>query len=304
MLSNWFNSESRQTVPQVFESHYRAHARLKPLSERRYRCELSRWERFCGAVAIRNLVPETFAAFRNAGLAAGLKPESIESTIKVVKAIVRFCRDRGWISALPIWGKPLPGDFPEPNPATLAEIEAVYLQARHATLMGRGGVSPHAAMQAWLAIGLWTGLRLSDLSQRLSWSHVRWDQGCIRFKASKTSRPHVFPISTPVERHLKLLEPNGHESLFGVRTVYRIDVELGRLCEAAGVRRLTAQNIRQASVTQWDALGVGPLVHGCGLPKVMNHYLGVLQRLNQVADRFPWPAAMLRTDDRQMRLFG
>lgn len=276
-----WNSKARQSVAEAYLDHYEAHARLRPGSVRRYRSELTR----------------------------GLKPDTIESTVKIVKAVLRYCRDRGWINRLPVWGKPLPSEPPEPDPAKLEELAALYSVRQHAKLFGSGLRSPADGFSAWLSLGLWTGLRLMDLSWNLERRHVLWDRGCVRFRASKTSKVHLFPISGPVEFHLRLAEQGAGDRLFGIRNGQQVERELTRLCEIAGIRRLTPQNIRQASVTEWDALGVGHLIHGCGLrdgekvPRVMRHYLGVLRRLEAVADQFPWPDAMRRVGDRQLTLF-
>lgn len=305
----FWNSKSRLSVVSVYHDSYEAHARLRPGSVKRYRCELNRWQRHVGDLAISSIETEHFELFRSACLRAGLKPDTIESTVKIVKAVLRYCRDRGWINRLPVFGKPLPSDPPEPEPVTTAEFNALMRAANHSTLFGSGLRSPAVGFQSWLAIGYWTGLRLMDLSCNLAPKHLRWADGCIKFRASKTGARHVFPITPIVEYHLRRAETGATpDSLFGVRAGHLVDRELARLCLRAGIRKITAKHIRQASVTEWDRLGCGHLVHGCGLshgekvPRVMRHYLGVLRRLNAVADRFEWPEEMLPPAGEQLTL--
>lgn len=285
----------------LFESRYKVDARLRPASIRRYRSELNRLDRLLGPVPIPDFRVNHFDNFRNAALEAGLQPETIESSIKVAKAILRYARDRGIIKAIPLFGKPLRITAPEPEPATHDEIEALWSVFKLANYPGRGRLSPCDWWKAWSTIDFFTALRIED-SMRLAKEHVRSDH--IRFQASKTSAVHLFPLVSPVSDWTEELFKSDSPLLFGRHRQNGLRDEMARLCELAAIRRLTPKCFRQAGITAWVKADetAGKLVHGCGLPGVLHHYIGVVDVLRSALDRFVWPACMLHPG-RSRRLF-
>lgn len=281
------------TLTDLFERHYIAYSRIKTGTIIRYRSELRRWDRIVGPVPIHRLRTEHFIVFRDECSRRGLSNSSTEGSIKIVKSLLRYAKDRGWIKSLPIFGKPLPIEEPEPEPATLDELSRLYEAATACGYPGKGLVSPTAWMRAFLVLEYWTGIRGQNLCWDFGWRHVREDS--IRFRQSKTGKRHTFPLHPIVTAHLRLVYGMDERRVFAVRSLQRVNTELSRLCEAAGVRRMTTNNIREACFTQWTIAGetAGKLVHGCGLPRVLRrHYLGRLQVLEEAMPRFRWPEVM------------
>ncbi len=299
----WRTAQAKLCVESLFRDHYADYARLAHSSVRRYRCELRRWTRLMGTVRILDLQTEHFIKFRDRCLEIGLQPETIEGTIKVIKAILRYAKDRGWIVGLPVFGKPLKMPHPEPDPATAEEINTLWNVLKYAEFPARGRLSPCNWWECWLTLDWFTALRLED-SMRLAREHLRPMENAIRFQASKTSLVHWFPVCHPVNYRLDQLTATEQPLLLGRHSQHRLRAELERLCAAAGIRRLTPRSFRQSGVTAWKIAGrtAGDLIHGTGLPKVLESYVGVLEILREALPRLKWPEEMLDTG-RQRRLF-
>lgn len=58
------------------------------------------------------------------------------------------------------------------------------------------------ALHPFFVVALTTGLRLGDLC-RLSWSHIRWNEGWIQMEMEKTKREVVVPIAAVCEEALR-----------------------------------------------------------------------------------------------------
>lgn len=288
--------ESRMTLLELLPI-YIERVQLGDASLRRYRCELRRWEKVVGIVPIEAITIATFDLFRQRCQQDGLRNGTIESTVKIAKAVLKFCRDRGWLSKLPYFGKPLPVASPSPEPITVAELDAMYRACEVATMNGRGSLSPREWWQAWLVIGYWTGLRVTDLTTHLDWKHILADR--IQFQASKTGSQHIYPLCEPVLRALDTMRKAPVDgAIFGGKFFWHERHQLKLICKAAGVRQtIGPKNLRQASVTSWLTADhtAGTLIHGCGLPGVLHHYVGVLRTLSEAAPKFPWPQSMLET---------
>lgn len=286
---------SQITLRTILEQHYESYSRIKLATFRRYRCELGRWERVIGDLPARAIETEHFARFRDACEEQGLSNSSTEGSIKVVKILLRYAKDRGWIDALPIFGKALPIEEPEVEPATLKELSLLFEGADVAERIGKGIVPPRDAFRAFLILEYWTGIRGQNLVADLGWEHVRPD--CIRFQQSKTSKRHIFPLHPIVTHALSLSHGMDDTHVLGLSSLQAVNNQLKRVCEHVGVRKMTSNHIREACFTQWTIADetAGKIVHGCGLPKVMQrHYLGRLQLLQAAGDQFAWPSAMLQ----------
>ena len=274
---------------EILDEHYIPYSRIGTRTVARYRCELGRWEKLVGDLPIERIAESHFLRFRQQCQLCGLANSSTEGSVKVVKLLLKFARDRGWITRLPIFGRPLPIEEPEPEPATLDELGRLYTAAESAVFPGRGTISPCDWMRAFVVLEYWTGLRGQDLIWQFEWRHIRED--CIKFRASKTGKRHVFPLHPTVMRHLSLVHGSHETRVLGVRSLNRVNDQLARMSAAAGIRKLTTTHIREACFTQWTLADEtsGKLIHGCGIPRVLRrHYLGRLQILQASAERVRW----------------
>ncbi|MCA9111509.1 MAG: hypothetical protein KDA52_16270, partial [Planctomycetaceae bacterium] len=289
-MFSWIGPKAaRMTVYEVLLQHYIQFTNVRPQTAKRYKCEVRRWERLAGSPKLFEINADHFLRFREAALAEDLKPSSLEGSLKIVKAVLRFAKDSGWIDSLPRWGKPLTIETPPADPATLDEIEALYRIADNAFRPARGSVSPADWWRAFLCLELWTGLRVSDAIMRFSWENVEADK--IMFRASKTGRMHIFPRCPIVDAHLKLVadwDPDLVVGNPGPRMVTTVRDEMKWLCGQAGIRELTPKALREACVTNWLIAGesAGRIIHGTGLTIAERHYAGRLQILTEASQRF------------------
>lgn len=214
------------------------------------------------------LSSEGLAAFRVAALAAGLAPDTIEKTVTDVITVAKH--DGKTLEP----GRRLRRPAPEPKPATLSTIEAIWQHAPH-------------WFRRWLVLTYWTGARCED-SIRLFRTVTSLSE-VIRLKADKTGRNHVWPVPKWINDWLPLpsLHPLNGVSLHFTNVIRD---SLTSLCEQAGVDRITPQQIRQRSITEWSRANAtaGAIVHGCGLG-VLSHYLDPLQILESAAPRVRLP---------------
>ncbi len=283
----------RITLRTILEQHYAGYSRVAPQTMRRYRCELGRWERVVGDLPVRRISPEHFTLFRDVCVERGLSHSSTEGSVKVVKLLLRYAKDRGWVNALPVFGKSLRIPEPEVLPATMKELSALYEGAQIAERIGKGIVPPCDAFRAFLVLEYWTGIRGQNLISDLAWEHVTQD--CIRFQQSKTSKRHIFPLHPIVSHHLGMVHGMDERFVLGLRSLQHVNYQLRRVCDHVGIRNLTSNHIREACFTSWMIADetAGKVIHGCGLPTVLQrHYIGRLQLLQSAAERFEWPAAM------------
>lgn len=285
--------ETKLTLLQVLDAHYAVYANLTKGSMRRYRCELNRLQRIVGPVPISGFDIETFTTFRTKCVASGLSNDSTEGSIKIAKAVLRYCKDRGWIGSLPHFGRSLRIAPPDPHPATVEEIEALWESARTAVYPGRGIISPCTWWRCWLTLDWYTGLRIED-SLHLAASHIHADR--IEYVAAKTGTIHRWPMCDPVRRAVSQLMANDLPTLFGRFPQNKLREVMTSMCEHAGIRRLTCKNVRQGCVQNWMKVDptAGAYVHGCGLThQVLGHYTGVLDILNEHLPKLQWPRQMM-----------
>ena len=79
------------------------------------------------------------------------------------------------------------------------------------------------------------------------------------------------------------------------RSPHLVTREVAAICEAAHIRRLTPKCLRQYAVTAWSMADAraGELIHGVGVPRVLNHYLDRLAILRAVAEDVELPPTLL-----------
>ena len=303
----------RLTARDVFHSLYKSWAPdIAPRTERRYRHELTRWEKLTQNPPLADITTRTYQEFRAASSQAGHAAGTTESTLQFVRQLMRCAMAHGAIAVMPDRGRPRRRMAPQPHPPSIAELDAVL---RHCGVARwpKLHVPPKTFWRAVISVGLWTALRREDLFWRLSFQHVVFAENLILFRAHKSKAPHPFPINEVVVRHIRLMQPAFNASptraVFGPsKSPHLIQRELDRICEAARVRRITPQCLRQAGITAWTMADprAGDIIHGSGIPRILSHYMDRLQILRHAAANVTVPAAMTEFDDgkRQGTLFG
>lgn len=286
------------TLTEALELYRRYAPDVRDSTVRKIRYELNRWSRLTNVRQLTGITLDTIAAFRSNAVKAGLSPRTIETNIDTVHLLLETARAMGGVDLPPPpKGRRLKARRPEPKPVTVDEIESlcrVLHKARWPVVKSKS-----QWWHSWMTTALWTGIRLTDITWNLGPEHFREDR--IEFSANKTGRTHIFPRHDRItpDMYFMLNRPG--------RSPKILRRQLTELCDAAGIRRILPKNFRQASVTLWSIASpeAGMIVHGCGLPKVMSHYLGVLNVLTEAAPRFPWPEGLRKppTQFRQLTLF-
>jgi integrase len=208
--------------------------------------------------------------FRQAALTLGLSNATTEKTITDVSTIVKHS------GANPLdFGKRLRLPRKKPRPPAVETIDAVFKAAESKRL------------QRWLALTVWTGLRISD-SVGL-YRLLREPCDVLYWTAHKTGIDHMWPVPHWLKSWMPQVEPLLTYSTEWFGRLIRD--ELAETCERAGVPILTPKHIRQASITAWTQANAvaGRIVHGCGLG-VMDSYVDPLRVLQSAASRVVVPA--------------
>lgn len=271
---------------------------LSPSTVKKIGYEVTRWEKLTLDPPIQVMQKDTFADFRAACLARGLASRSIESNIDTVRLLMRYAA----VSVPPV-GRRLKKPRPKPSPLSTDDLRALFVAADSA-IWPNHACHPRFWWRAFLALGYWTGLRLSDLCWKVSWDHFRIRDRCIMFPAGKTGHVHEYPIPDRLLPHLTRVSSSGIV-LRPPRSLKCFRRELGHITAAAGLqRRVTAKTLRQTSVSEWSKVSrdAGRIVHGCGLGDVRDHYVDAFGILLDAAPRMPWPFPD-EVNGRQLRLF-
>lgn len=287
----------RLTASTVYATLYQQWATdLAPRTERRYRYELERWSRLTGDPPIAEISTGTFQEFRKHSAEKGHAPSTTESTLRVIRTLMRCAMAHGAIRVMPDRGRPRRIASPEPHPPSLDELNR-FLRALHVSRWPRTHVPPATFWRAFVCIDLWTGMRREDAFWKFRWEHVHADR--IEFRAGKTGKLHCWPMTELLQRHLKTMRhafkvPTPTPVFNPGKSGHSLQRELERICDAAEIRRLTVKGFRQASVTLWSAADsrAGEIIHGVGMPRVLNHYLDKLAILKAAADGVKMPDAL------------
>lgn len=272
---------------------------MHPATRRRYRYELGRWARLTGDPPINEIDTQTYQRFRAATIEAGLKPATCESALRVVRSILRMAMAHGLIDRAPDRGRARRISAPQPQPPSPAEVDEFLKAAHYETRWPRLHVRPRVFWYSVVCVGCWTGLRRWDLLWGLQWRHVDLENHVIRYSASKTDHEHAWPLTPLVERHIEAMRPtfgtDPERLVFGPGlSPHLLQQTMERLCLAAEIRRLTFKMFRQYAVSQWTAANeaAGQLLHGCGLPRVLRHYIDPLVVLSKCADAVVMPSEL------------
>jgi integrase len=215
---------------------------------------------------------EHFVAFRRAGLAANLSRVTIE---KVLTDVATVCRSV--TGKLPDSGKRLRRSRPQPKPAPMESIEAVFNAAPE-------------FMQQWLVITTWTGARITDSMklQNLIQDEPFENAEFITFQASKTGKHHVWPIPDWLRPWLRKID---HK--FRPVNACQVRTHRNRLtecCATAGVPIFKPKQLRQRAISQWTRANgaAGAIVHGKSLG-VMDSYVDQAELLKETMPRVIMP---------------
>lgn len=241
-----------------------------------------RFERVTGITEPKKVTPQVIAAFRQR-LTGALSEVTIEKTVTDVLTVVKHCTGAA-VDA----GKRLKRSRPEPQPAPIDSIDAIYDRMP-------------VWIQQWLVIAYWTGLRLHDslglqltLQQSVSRDALRW-------RAGKTGHNHAWPVPSWLVPHLEPAAlPYSSATLHFCRLLRQ---HIAAACHAAHVPEFCPQQLRQRSITEWTRANAtaGQLVHGCGIG-VLSYYLDPLSVLEAAAPMVRLPACFGATVDTSQRL--
>jgi hypothetical protein len=137
-------------------------------------------------------------------------------------------------------------------------------------------------VQSWIALTMWTGLRLSDsLHVLLRYRLQAWPE-TLSVIASKTGKHHAIPLPA----WLRKIVTAGPYRFRAVSDFSRrqLRYELFTVCDSMSVPRLKPKYFRQEGITQWTIANAsaGAVIHGCGL-KVLGHYVSQATLLSRVS---------------------
>ena len=260
-----------------------AHPGLSLASHRRLRYSVNRWERLVGPFA--EATTDGFQSLRQAGLAIGLSPHSIEQTASDVALLTGLSK-----------GTPLPLPLPSPDVPTVEQVGAIYSAVSVAQWpVERSWLkcSTKDYWQAWLVVAGFCGFRLRDL-RGLTMDCFR----ARRLTASKTRKVHPTPTAGFLHRHLRALGSTG--PLFGTLPEKQLRRELARIAAAAGVPYVSPHGFRRFAITQWSLANdlAGRIIHGEGLSKVMAHYVQPVAVLDRWSPYVEIPPAWMSPKER------
>lgn len=284
----------------------------------KHRPDVRRWQRVMGAPHITTITGDMLDEFRARCLAAGLAPATIEGTVGTVLAILRTCEECGVIDRVPGPGRRLPIPPPDPDCATLDELDAMLTHAdaacwpledrtrRHhadGTIARNqaGDAYTVAFWRALIAVAYFTGARRSDLL-RLQIGDVSGDRS--HFVAGKTRKSHRIPLHPACKRTTLAFAPKCPADVPAFRIgLKQLAREMRAICDAAGIRSVTPQMIRRLSVNEWERArpGCGALIQGSGLrgSGSLKYYLRPETVLEQGVDHLRVPGSLQTADERE-----
>lgn len=273
------------------EAYLRRRPGLSLHTRRKISYNTQRWLRFLDGSDFRVPTEDDLCAFRAWGLKRGLSASSIESTVRDLLAV---CRDAGH-HVKP--GKRLSQPVPAPDVPTVEQVGAIYAHAHVAVWPCRSGngklsrpwwcrCTKEQWWQAWIVVASYWGLRHASMEQ-LTWEDIETG----KHRAPKTKKEHILIKPDFVSRHLENVR--GIPFPFGQnRSRAQLRRELKRMSQAAGVRRVTPQQLREFSITQWSLASsdAGRIMHGEGLA-VRRHYVPYRTVLESAAPDVVMPEA-------------
>jgi len=255
-----------------------------------------------------------FNRFREAALAKGMKPITIETHIALMRTVLRHVgpntsstpRALGLIGPCPWIGDKLMIETRVEPPIPTEHLRAVYRACKDA-MWAPPDCDPCAFFRAWLVIGYNTGLRYGDLTERLSRSMIDRQNMMISIVPHKTERHGkklLLPLNQIMIDHLDTLPDRGPDVpiFIAIKTRYQPDLlrkTLTEICKAANVPRFTAQGLRRTAGNAYSAVDTiaGSMLLGHTLPKewaastiTWTHYIQSLETvLRPAQSKIPQP---------------
>lgn len=183
----------------------------------RSKATIQNYSAFCGQLVqrvgprkpLRALTPDDITDFvREAGLA----PASRRTRLRHVRAWLRWCEKKGYISESPTKDvAPPPKGEKIPKAVRRADLEAIEEAIRADYRDKRDKRQVQEGEMLWLiplfGFGLYSGLRSSELA-RLRWKHVDLDRELIYIYKQKNGLQQTVPLTAPARRILESLEPS------------------------------------------------------------------------------------------------
>lgn len=255
------------------------HVRERRIRRRNPIYTAGRFVRLVGEKPVEKITTEDLEQFRAACSELNYSPHGIESSIgdlvSMHFAYTGHRLDRGNRLKLP---------RPQPKPATLDQISAVYSE------------SP-AWLRQHLAVAYWTCLRVFDSLMFLR-SNPDPTAETIQWTASKTGHNQSWPIPSWLRRHLamQVVRPVGCPRNHGKRVLRRV---IREAAQRAGVESFTPQQLRQRGLTEWSRANAmaASIVHGSGLG-ILNHYVDPIAVLESAGPSVRLPSAFASDKER------
>ena len=172
---------------------------IESSSLKRYRQVLRDFESFLGArkhARLEALSKDVFLAYRERLQREGHSPRNVNQVFKILRRPFKVAFDEGLIRHNPIGAvKRLRSQSAEKGTFTREQISQLLAAA------------PDAEWRAFIALGFYTGGRLTDLS-RLTWNAIDSKLNTINFRQKKTGTDVLIPIHPELGRYLSQL-PRG-----------------------------------------------------------------------------------------------
>jgi integrase len=293
------------TLRQAFDAFYlpELEARAAPATVDRYRQTLNRWEKLTGNPPLRSIDNAALARFRQATIAAGLRPTTFNSSWRDVRALLRRLGPQETRNPLGLGLLPrvphvlmLRENLAQPRRVTLDEIDAMYRACERAR-WPRCTVPPAEWWRCALVVACNLGLRRNDLFG-LRWECVTLDGDGPRleFTAGKTGKNQVLPLNDVVAAHLRaiwsdrrLVFPGGDWIRGGSKWHSH---EWRRLQDLAGVR-FTLHDCRRTCGSAFaDVAGIDAARYVLGhvaADVTLRFYVALPDRIRKAAAELPQP---------------
>jgi len=278
---------------------------VAPRTAMKVRHQIARWVKYGQQDSIK-VETQHFDQFRKS--AATLAATTIEDTINDIRTLIKFQTGKQ-----PDPGRRLKRQTKTKPVPSVATIGAAYLAAGSATWPNNPRthneelrrISNRDFWRAFIVVGYWCGLRLSDLI-KLEWDAI--SESHIEVSAGKTGKTHRYPMPEIVAKHIEPLRAAGLSRPFAVArwAGARVRRELAKMHAGFG-----PQAMRRSAITSWACASpeAGRIVHGERLG-VLKFYYDTERILDEAGRRFQWPdevlegAGMTRTLQRRVELMA
>ncbi len=286
------------TVRDAMERYYLPQAvGLAPRTHQTTRYRVTAWERVISST-VEQITSDDFVRFRAHCLDLSQSPATIESTISIVLTILRACEERGSLRRVPRAGHRLKRRTPSPKIPRLTSLGPLWNHC-HVALWPIG-IDKIPFWRRWIACSYTTALRLEDQIFLRS-SSVQDD--AVTVTAKKTKKVHRIPIHPVFTRQLNAESKTDRVFDIPKSSAPFIRRELRRICRAAGVPKVTPQEIRRLSVCEWERArpGCGALIQGSGINGSLAYYLDPSLPLFEAIASLAIPDEWLTSADRKSR---